>query len=152
MPRAPFNVLVLPYRQAGQDEFEHAIFLRSDAGFWQSISGGGEDEETPQQTARREAFEEAGIPPASVYLPLDSVESVPVVEYRCCQHWGEDIFVIPQYSFGVRVDNPQLVLSLEHTEYRWLHFAEASAMLRYDGNRTALWELNQRLRGRGPRG
>lgn len=152
MSRAPFNVLVLPYRQVGADEFEYALFRRSDAGFWQGVSGGGEDDETPLQAARREAQEEAGISPVLPFLALDTVESLPAVEFRSSVLWGEDVFVIPQYCFGVRVDSPDLVLSHEHTEYRWLPYAEARAMLKFDGNRTALWELNQRLRGRGPRG
>ena len=152
MPRAPFNVLVLPYRRVGADEFEYALFRRSDAGFWQGVSGGGEDDETPLRAARREALEEAGISPDSAFLPLDTVESLPAVEFRSGVLWGEDIYVIPQYCFGVRVEDPQLVLSDEHTAYRWLPYGEAKGMLKFDGNRTALWELNQRLRGRGPRG
>ena len=52
MARAPFNVLVFPYRHVDHDQFEYALFKRSDAGFWQGVSGGGEDDETPLQTAR----------------------------------------------------------------------------------------------------
>jgi hypothetical protein len=51
MARALFNVFVFPYRRAG-DEFKYALLRRSDAGFWQGISGGGEDDETPLETFR----------------------------------------------------------------------------------------------------
>ena len=59
--------------------------------------------------------------------------------------------MIPQYCFGVLVQDGRITLSPEHTTYRWLKYDHAYALLKYDGNRTALWELNQRLRGKGPR-
>ncbi|OOE48439.1 NUDIX pyrophosphatase, partial [Salinivibrio kushneri] len=34
----------------------------------------------------------------------------------------------------------------EHTEFRWCGFKEASELLKYDSNKIALWELNQRLK------
>ena len=48
MARAPFNVLVFPYRLTNHG-LEYAIFNRADAeeDFWQGLSGGGEDRETP---------------------------------------------------------------------------------------------------------
>ena len=152
MPRAPFNVAVYPYRPVGDGEFEYALLKRSDAGFWQGVSGGGEGGETPLETAKRETFEETGIPPDSPFLQLDTVEPIPVTEFRDSHLWGEDVYVIPQYCFGVLTGDRSLVLSREHTEYRWLRYEQAHHWLKYDGNKTALWELNQRLRGRGPRG
>lgn len=152
MARAPFNVLVFPYRKAGDDEFKYALLKRSDAGFWQGISGGGEDDETPLEAAKRETYEEAGIPSDSSFIQLDTVEPVPVTEFRDSYLWGGDVYVIPQYCFGVLVEDSGLVLSREHTEYRWLMYEEAHRMLEFDGNKIALWELDKRLRGQGPRG
>lgn len=45
-----------------------------------------------------------------------------------------------------------ILLSHEHPEYRWIGYDDARRLLGYDGDRTALWELHQRLRGHGPRG
>ena len=42
--RAPYQVLVFPY-YISQKGLEYAIFHRSDADWWQAISGGGEDGE-----------------------------------------------------------------------------------------------------------
>lgn len=154
MTRAPFNVAVFPYRLTDDGSFEFALLKRADAGFWQGVSGGGEDEETPIETARRETFEETGIPADAEFLRLDTIEYIRVVEFtfRGNDPWGESIFVIPQYWFGVLTDAPRLELSHEHTEYRWLRYEDADRLLKFDGNRTALWELNQRLKGHGPRG
>ncbi len=60
MPRAPFQILVLPYRKIAE-AFEFAVFSRSDYACWQGIAGGGEEGETPMEAAQREAREEAGI-------------------------------------------------------------------------------------------
>ncbi len=152
MARAPFQVLVYPYRQVGDNEFEYALLKRSDAGWWQAIAGGGEDDETPLEAARRETREEAGISSRAHFLQLDTVEPMRVTEFRDSHLWGEHVYVIPQYCFGVLVPDGRITLSREHTDYKWLKYDEAYNLLKYDGNRTALWELNQRLRGKGPRG
>jgi len=152
MARAPFQVLVYPYRKCHGDRYEYVLLKRSDAGYWQAIAGGGEDNETPLEAAKREAYEEAGIAANSDFLQLDTVEPVPVTEFRDSYLWGDDVYVIPQYCFGVLVKDRQIVLSREHTEYRWLTYEGAYNLVKYDGNKTALWELDKRLRGRGPRG
>ena len=152
MARAPFQVLVYPYRQLQPSVFESALLKRSDAGYWQAIAGGGEDDEGPLAAARREAYEEAGLPANSDFLQLDTVEPVPVTEFSDSYLWGEDLYVIPQYCFGVLVTDHRIVLSREHTESAWLSYDQAHSLLKYDGNKTALWELDKRLRGRGPRG
>jgi dATP pyrophosphohydrolase len=152
MPRAPFQVLVYPYRQSEAGAIEYALLRRSDAGYWQAIAGGGEDQETPLEAAQRETYEESGIPPTADFLPLATIESVPVIEFSDSHLWGDELYVIPQYCFGVTTPNVQITLSREHVEYRWLSFEAAQRLLRYDGNKTALWELDKRLKGKGPRG
>ena len=151
MTRAPFQVLVLPYRKVGGSEFEYALFRRSDAGYWQGIAGGGEDDEVPLEAARRESLEEAGIPQDSTYLQLDTTLPNPVTAFSDSYLWGDDVYVIPQYCFGVLVERAEIVLSHEHTECRWLEYQEARRLLKWDGDRVALWELDRRVRGLGPR-
>lgn len=41
---------------------------------------------------------------------------------------------------------PARSCSHEHSEFRWAPYGEASAALRYDDDKTALWELDARLR------
>lgn len=145
MVRAPFQVLVFPYHVREDGERLYAVFQRRDDGNWQAISGGGEDAETPQEAARREAWEEAGIDPGSVFLPLDAMASVPVIHFTDFRD-REDLFVIPEHSFGVEVTSDAVRLSREHDEVAWLPYADACSRLRWDSNRTALWELDRRLR------
>lgn len=150
MARAPFQILILPYREAG-GAFEFAVLARADDGRWQGLAGGGEGSETPLEAARREALEEAGIPPDARFVELQTTCSVPAHLFRGGEGWDEQLYVVPEYSFGVDCTGRRLTLSGEHVELRWLTFAEASRRLTYDSNRTALWELHQRLKGLGPR-
>lgn len=148
--RAPFQVLVLPYRRRDEVNYEFAVFRRSDGGYWQGIAGGGEDDETPIEAARREALEEGHISDQSPYMALDTMSSIPVSGFRDSHLWDRDRYVIPEYVFGVDITGQEPILSLEHTDVKWLPFAEAQRILRYDGNRVALWELYQKIRGLGP--
>jgi dATP pyrophosphohydrolase len=145
--RAPFQVLVLPYRRVDDSRFEFAIFRRSDLDFWQGIAGGGEDEETSVEAARREAREEAGLAEQLPLVALDSIASVPVSAFRNAEHWPQDRFVIPEYAFGVDASGQTLLLSHEHTDLRWLPAEQAQRLLHFDSNRVALGELQQRLGG-----
>ncbi|MGH3825090.1 MAG: NUDIX domain-containing protein [Pseudonocardiaceae bacterium] len=143
--RAAFQVLVFPFRPEG-DGFVYALFRREDAGYWQGVAGGGEVGESPLQAARREACEEAGVGDGADFVMLDARATMPVVAVTGEFTWGPQVLVIPEYAFGVGVKNAELRLSDEHTEYGWFGFEEACMVLRWDSNRTALWELDHRLR------
>lgn len=144
MKRAPFQILVFPFHIKDDNKIRYALFKRRE-GYWQGIAGGGKGRETPFKAARREAFEEAGIPLESRYLKLDSMAMIPVPGVCGFLKWGRDVLVIPEHSFGVEVDDPEMILSAEHTSYRWEGYEQAHRRLHWDSNKTALWELNQRL-------
>lgn len=142
--RAPYQVLIFPYIIIN-NSIQYAIFNRSDFKYWQGLAGGGEDGETHIESAKREAFEEAGIINDCPYIELDSISSLPVESVVGKFLWGEDIYVIKEYSFGVKVPTKDISLSKEHLNYKWLCFEEAVMLLKWDSNKTALWELNKRL-------
>lgn len=148
MVRSQFQVLIIPYRIGSDGTPEYAVTKRSDMDAWQFLSGGGEDNETPIEAARREANEEGGVPDDLEFLQLDSVASIPVHNFSAHKEWGEDIYVIPEYSFCVDVGSRDLSLSKEHTETCWLPYAEAHRLLTWDSNKTALWEVNRRIMSR----
>ncbi len=148
MTRAAFQVLVIPYRIMADGEPRYLLFERSDLDVWQWIAGGGENQETPQQTARREVLEEANIPEDARLIRLDSVASIPAMHFADHHLWGTDTFVIPEYSFGVEFENEEVCLSSEHNECAWLDYETARNRLEWDSNKTALWELHSRLSAR----
>ncbi len=145
MSRAKFQVLIIPFRIDENGVPEFAITKRSDMDAWQFLSGGGEDDETPLQAAKREAIEEGDIPHDYELIELDSVASIPAVCFGAHKEWGNSVYVVPEYTFGVDMKNRDLTLSSEHTELQWLKYEEASEKLTWDSNKTALWELNERI-------
>lgn len=151
MTRAPFQVLVYAYRKNVDGLIEFALMKRSVEGFWQGVSGGGEDDETIIQAAKRETFEETGITPSIDFLQLNTIESIPITAFTDSHIWGKDVYVIPQYCFGFNATDFEIKISNEHSEYGWFLYEQALHLLKFDGNKTALWELNQRLLGRGSR-
>ena len=54
--------------------------------------------------------------------------------------------VIPEYTFAARMNTTILELSQEHTEYEWVDYKTALKRLRYDSNKTALWELDSKIK------
>jgi dATP pyrophosphohydrolase len=83
---------------------------------------------------------------------LDARTMIPVVAVTGELTWGPNVLVIPEYAFGLRAESGELRLSHEHTEYGWFSLDEACKMVRWDSNRTALWELDHRLAyNRSPR-
>ena len=141
MARAPFQVLVLPWRRRAV--LEVAVFHRSDYDVWQFVSGGGEDGESPLDAATREGFEEAGIPRAAPYLALDSIASVPACWFTAWATWPAHVLVIPEHAFAVEIDDVQR--SEEHRDVRWCSIDDAMSLLRFDSNRNAMWELRERI-------
>ena len=145
--RAPFQVIVFPYRMTPSGSFEYAIFFRLTlryGDFWQAISGGGEDGETPLQAAVREAHEEGGLSPDTEFIQLDSMATIPAPQ-AAGMLWGPEVLVVPEYAFGVDAAGLEIVLSEEHIEYRWVDYETAQQLLRFDSNKNALWELDYRL-------
>jgi dATP pyrophosphohydrolase len=139
------------HRRDARGGLTYALFERADAHFWQGVAGGGEDDETPWQAAVRETREETGLDLTEGWLALDTTAAVPVTAFAESVLWGEEVYVIPQYSFGVPVNEAEIRLSPEHSAVDWLPYPQASARLHFDSDRTALWELHLKLQGKGPR-
>ena len=143
--RAPYQTLTILYKEE-QDRFFYAIFYRTSHPIWQFISGGGEEGESILETVVREINEETSIKiDKEQILRLDSKSSIPVVNITGEYTWGDQIYVVPEYTFAVNIKNLNIKLSNEHKEFKWATYEEAMEKLNYDSNKTALWELNERL-------
>lgn len=141
--RKPIQILVFLFYKE-KNKYLYAIFKRRDFKFWQGISGGLEDDETLLKAAKREIFEETKIKPTSRFIKLDSKTSIPI-EHVGKHRWKKNIYVATEFSFGVESNTKEIKLSKEHTEMAWITFEKALKLLKYDSNKTALWELNRRL-------
>jgi len=142
MGRKPEQVHVYLYRKHAGQTYEFAIFQRADnLAWWQGISGGVEENETPEQAALRETFEEAGAQSADLYR-LDVMSYLPSNIFQAS--WGRDVVVCPMFFFAMPFDG-DIVLSDEHAQVRWLGYEAAEALVYFHDQKTALWELNERL-------
>lgn len=142
--RAPFQILAIPYKFVdGEPLF--CVFHRADADWWQFIAGGGENNEMPFEAARREISEESGIK-ADNLLKLTFMAYVPAdcISEKHRKLWAADTYVLPESCFAFECID-EIVLSHEHTECVWLPYDKACARLKWDSNRTALYELKCRL-------
>lgn len=144
--RAPYQTLTILYKNE-ENKILFGIFYRNSHPMWQFISGGGEDKETPIETVIREIREETSIIIDKEKIQqLDAKATIPVVNVTGEYTWGQEVFVVPEYAFAVEIKNDDIVLSSELKEYRWVEYDEAMRLLKYDSNKTALWELNERLK------
>ncbi len=143
MGRQPHNVLVIPYLKTDQG-MKFAIFKRKRAQIWQWIAGGVEDNETYLETAIRECREEAQIVNYKQIISLDSMCSVRADIFK--QDWPENVYTVTEHSFAIELVKQEVTISDEHSEYSWVSYDQAMEMLKYDSNKTALWELSQRLK------
>ena len=147
MARAKYQVLVIPY-YIKESSVQYCVFQRKDSNIWQFIAGGGEETDgTIFDTAKREAYEEANISRNERFTQLETMCSISTEHFNeARKNWGETCLVIPEYAFAVQVSHQDLLLSDEHTTYTWLDYETASECLKYDSNKVALWELDNKIR------
>ena len=68
------------------------------------------------------------------YSVLDTQNSIPTYCFKEARKiWGENCLVIPEYTFAA-------------TKYEWVDYKTALKRLRYDSNKTALWELDSKIK------
>ena len=146
MGRLPYQVLVILYLR-DENGLRYCVFEReSPANQIQFVAGGGENDETPLEAAKREVFEESGIEDAQ-FQQLVSICYIPTNIFSDAQRkaWGKDVIVIPEYSFGAETKSDVIRISDEHKSHRWVSYDEALNLLKWDSNKTALFELNSKL-------
>lgn len=144
--RAKYQVLVIPYK-IEKEAVSYCIFQRSDMDCWQFIAGGGKEEnDTPLVSAKREAFEEGHILPESDFTELETKCSISTEHFPARQEWGSECLIIPEHAFAVKVSADHIQISEEHTAFAWVDYSAAMGLLRFDSNRVALWEVDQKLK------
>ena len=143
MSRSPFQVLVMPFHRLPNGDTEFLALRRADDGRWQGVAGGGEEGESPEDAALREASEELGFQERPPLFRLESRASIPVHHFPARPSWPSDLLVIPEYSFALDCTDLTPRLSEEHTQLRWGSYETCSRLFTWDSNRTALWELRE---------
>jgi len=122
--KKPVSSLVLIYTE----DFKVLLMERADKnGFWQSVTGSLEENETPRDAAIREVFEETGID--STQYQLEDWELSHV--YEIYAHWryryAPDITHNTEHIFALKVPvSIPIQLSVdEHIKYLWVDWRDA---------------------------
>ena len=102
---------------------------------WQGVAGKIEKGETAVQTVIRELEEETGMKPKKLFA-ADHIASF----YDARK---DRIQMVP--AFGIEVENSEVQLSEEHSEYKWVSFEEALALLTWKGQKEGLRTVHDEI-------
>jgi len=138
--KQPRSVQVVIFGDRPQER-QYLLLRRvaSHGGFWQSVTGSLEGEETHKQAAVREVLEETGIRSREEELiELDVVNTFEIApqwreKYAPGVTQNEEVcFALNATKCEVQVD------SIEHDEYAWVTYERAMAMVYWNSNKRAL--------------
>ena len=104
-------------------------------GIWQCVTGKIEAGEKPHETALRELKEETGLTPLNMWT-VDQVNHFFEAEQNRMN-------LIP--VFGVEVESEMIILSPEHTEYKWCHANEGVDLLLWNQQKQGLKTFHQMI-------
>lgn len=116
------------------------------AGFWQSVTGSVEGDETPWQAAIREVHEETGLDAMQYDFQDWQVSNT----YEIYQHWrhryAPGVIENREYLFGLSLPVPLPIKMApnEHVRYEWVDWREAAKRVFSWTNVDALKRLGER--------
>ncbi|RQO78421.1 dihydroneopterin triphosphate diphosphatase [Aquitalea sp. FJL05] len=142
--KQPVSVLVVIHTADGQV----LLIERADkAGYWQSVTGSREGEESLLQTACRELLEETGLVAAAHQLTDWQLHN----RYEIYPHWRHrypaGVTHNDEYVFGLQLVHAQEVQLApgEHTAQQWLPWQQAAELVFSPSNAAAIRLLPSRL-------
>jgi dihydroneopterin triphosphate diphosphatase len=141
--KTPISALVLIHTP----DLQVLIMERADkVGFWQSVTGSLENDETPLKAAIREVFEETGLD-ANLYGSQDWQTSN---VYEIYPHWrhryAPGVVENTEHLFGLELPSklPIKLAPDEHVNYEWVDWREAATRVFSWTNIDALKRLGER--------
>jgi dATP pyrophosphohydrolase len=141
--KTPISALVLIHTP----DLQVLIMERADrAGFWQSVTGSLEGDETPMQAAIREVHEETGLDALQYHLQDWQVSNV----YEIYPHWrhryAPGVTENREHLFGLTLPSalPVKLAADEHVRYEWVDWREAARRVFSWTNVDALKRLGER--------
>jgi len=126
----------------GEDRDPSYLLLRrvaSHGGFWQSVTGSLEENETHRQAAVREVLEETGL----TFDQEELIELGIVNTFEIAPQWREryapGVTHNEEVCFALKVRSTDVRLDpIEHDAFEWTRYERAVGMLYWDSNKRAL--------------
>jgi dATP pyrophosphohydrolase len=142
--KIPVSVLVVIHSADGQV----LLMERADVpGFWQSVTGSQDANETLTQTAIREVREETGLDAARFELVPWDIENRYEIYQRWRHRYAPGVTHNTEHVFGLRLPAPQPVTLApdEHLQAIWLPWEAAAKRCFSPSNADAIRQLPARL-------
>ena len=142
--KTPRSALVVIYTIA----LEVLLIERADRpGYWQSVTGSLEENETPMQTATREVMEETGIDTTRFALTDWQQKNVYEIYPIWAHRYAPGTTHNTENVFGLQLPGrvPVTLHAREHLQYVWLPFEKAASLCFSTSNRDAILELPRRM-------
>ena len=141
--KQPVSVLVVIYTT----NLDVLLLERSDhPGYWQSVTGSREADETLRDTAIREVREETGLDARRYTLTDWQSQNV----YEIYPHWRyrypPEITHNTEHVFGMQLPQPVSVKldAHEHLNFQWMDWQDAAEKVFSPSNRAAILQLADR--------
>ncbi len=111
------------------------LLLNYPQGHWDFIKGKMERDETPHETARREAGEETGITDIEF---IDDFEESVEYEFR----FNNDLIQKKVIFFLAKTNTSKISLSHEHKDFVWLEYEDAMEKITFQNAKKILVKAN----------
>ena len=142
--KQPVSVLVVIHTAA----LDVLLLERADhPGYWQSVTGSRDGDESLHETATREVYEETGLD-ASLYALKDwQLQNI----YDIYPHWRHryppGITRNTEHVFSLQLPHPVAVrlAPREHLNFEWLAWQDAADKVFSPSNRAAILQLPERV-------
>lgn len=143
--KQPVSVLVVIHT----DALEVLLLERADhPGYWQSVTGSRDGDESLRETAIRELHEETGLAVRDGVLTDWRVEN----DYEIYPHWrhryAPGVTQNTEHVFGFQLPQTTAVqiAPREHLNFQWLPWQDAAEKVFSPSNRAAILELPERVK------
>ncbi len=142
--KQPISALVVIYTI----NLEVLLLERADyPGYWQSVTGSRDGEESLRETAIREAFEETGLDAMRYALTDWQVQNVYDIYPKWQHRYPPGTTHNTEHVFGLELPGvlPVQLSPREHLSYIWLPWREAAEKVFSSSNRAAILQLSERV-------
>lgn len=142
--KQPISTLIVIYTSA----LDVLLLERADhPGYWQSVTGSRDGDESLRQTAIREVGEETGLDANRYELTDWEVQNVYDIYPEWMHRYRPGTTHNTEHVFGLQLPQ-QVAVQLsphEHLNYQWLPWGEAADKVFSPSNRAAILQLPERI-------
>lgn len=143
--KQPISALIVIYTRA----LEVLLLERADfPGYWQSVTGSRDGEESLRETAIREVGEETGLDATRYVLTDWQMQNVYDIYPQWRHRYPPGTTQNTEHVFGLQLPQPVAVqlAPREHLSYQWLSWDAAADKVFSPSNRAAILQLPERAK------